>query len=450
MHLHTPRLLQDSTILRIEDLLQMYDADGWLVGAFVRNKLLGRPASHLTVVTTADVVRAGTALARRLGRTATVDTSDSGSTCVTLPDAVATGLRRIRLVSLKHESFQEHLKLTDFTINALAVDVRNHQFIDPFSGYSDLNRGYVRAVDAASFREKPIRMLRAIRLAATLQYSIHLETLSAIQQDAARIKEAPPSAVFGEFMRLLDAPSAAAHLTCMDSVNLLEYIFPELVECQDVAQPVQHTLDVYGHTLTVLSALEELMASGNSSDSSASTVWTPPLDRHFDALQSYLNVDAVPGYTRRLALKLAAVLHDIGKPPTYSVDADGDIHFYGHDEAGAEMAHARLTALDAPPELVEWVTAVIRYHSWPLYAMKRARHEAEYDLNNVFESHPDLVPAIALHSAADQLGKGQTQLPGGIRTVLHTLWDTAFHSTKWYFPGARIQPYSRHVVAMSA
>lgn len=450
MHLHTPRLLHDPIILRIEDLLETWNADGWIVGPYVRNRLLGRPAPDLTVLTTTDTRHAGIQFIRRLGRTATLSDSHVNDITIAVSDSVDTAIQRIRFVRLESDSIYSYVKQCDFTIDTLAVDIRNREFVDPFNGYSDLNRGRIHAVDSVSLGQKPIRMLRAVRLAATLQFSITLDTLTSVQQHAAHIANAPPSAVFEEFMRLLIAPATAKYLGVLDDLDLLRYIFPELAEGRDVLQPVQHTLDVYGHTLRVVSALEEIIADQDTTALSAPSIWTPPLDRHFAAVQTYLNGEAVPGYTRKHALKLAAVLHDIGKPPTYSVDDDGDIHFYGHDEAGAEIAHARLVALDAPADLTEWVATVIRHHSWPLRLMKTARREDQYDPHSVFATHPDLVAAIALHSAADQLGKGHVHVPAGIRKVLHHILDTTFHSTKWYFPHANVPPYRSRIVAVGA
>lgn len=450
MHLHTPRLFQDSIVLRIEDLLETEDATGWIVGSYVRNTLLGRPTPELTVLTTADARRAGMQLVRTSGRTTTVIDSHASGITISVLDSVSTDIQRIQFKRLETDDIHSYLQQRGFTIDALALNVRTHEFIDPVAGYADLNRGRIHTIDSTSLLEEPLRMLSAVRLAATLQFSISLDTLTSIRRHAAAIENVSPSAVFDELMLLLLEPSTATHLSWLDDVNLLGHILPELAECRDVAQPIQHTLDVYGHTLRVVAALEALMTDQDTAARNTSDIWTPPLDRHFEAIQSYLNAEAVPGYTRKHALKLAAVLHDIGKPATYSVDDDGDIHFYGHDEVGAKMAHARLTALGAPADLTEWVTTVIRHHTWPLYLMKSARRGGQYNRQNVFDAHPDLVAAIALHSAADQLGKGQMHLPAGIRMVLHHIWDSAFRSTKWYFPHANIHPYRGRVVAVGA
>lgn len=450
MHLHTPRLLQDPIILRIENLLKPCNADGWIVGPYVRNRLLGRPAPTLTILTTAEPRRTGMELVRRLGRATTVTESRSYDVTIDVSDSVDTTIQRIRFAQLQSDSIYSYVAQRGFTIDTLAVDIRNSEFIDPVGGYTDLVRGHIRAVDSASLRENPIRMLRAVRLAATLQFSITLDTLMSMQQHAAHISNAPPYVIFEEFMRLLSTPATATYLSVMDDVGLLRHFLPELTECRNVAQPVQHTLDVYGHTLRVVSALEALIPNPDTATSQISDIWTRPLDRHYEALQAYLEEEAAPGYTRREALKLAAVLHDVGKPATYSVDEDGDIHFYGHDEIGAEIAEARLVELGAQADLTEWVTTVIRHHSWPLQILKSEPCDDQFDPHRVFAAHPNLVAAIALHSAADQLGKGHVHLPAGMRKVLHYIWDAAFNSMQRCSLHASAPPYHSYMVAVGA
>jgi len=212
----------------------------------------------------------------------------------------------------------------DFTINALLLDPDRHEVLDFVGGQDDLRNRVIRAIGdpEARFREDHLRMLRAVRFAARLDYSIDDHTLSAIQRLHHSIQSVSAERVRDELVRILVEGGARHGLELLDQAGLLAEILPEVAAMKGVAQPPEFHPegDVWIHTLMLLENLR----------------------------------DPSP------ALALGALLHDVGKPPTFRL-ADR-IRFDGHVEKGLELATAILTRLRFPNDLIRQVTALVANH----------------------------------------------------------------------------------------
>lgn len=212
----------------------------------------------------------------------------------------------------------------DFTINALAYDPRSGVLHDPFGGLKDLCRGVIRGVGNPErrFFEDPLRMMRAVRLAAELSYKIEDKTLHAIFRNAELIREIAAERIRDELNRILLAPYFMQGMELLKETGLLFLIIPELKEGWLFAQyhPLhQHT--VLGHT--------------------------------FEALR----------YTpAKLVVRIAVLLHDVAKPRCFTRGEDGRGHFYGHNCLGAAMAEEILRRLRYERRLIRTVAALIREH----------------------------------------------------------------------------------------
>jgi poly(A) polymerase len=249
-------------------------------------------------------------------------------------------------------SLQEDLARRDFTVNAMAMDAQGN-IVDPFGGRSDLAGRYLRAVGdpVERFKEDPLRMLRAIRLSCQLGFDIARETHFAICRKARTLQKISWERKAEEMAKILLSPRAADGLKQLHHSFLIDHIIPELLPMIGLQQKGNyHHKDVWRHTLQVV---------GN----------TPP----------------------DLAIRWAAVLHDIAKPATKSVE-DGEVHFFGHEALGAEMARHILMRLRYSAELVDQVTRLIRMHQrinlyepdWTVGAVRRFVREAGEDLPALF------------------------------------------------------------------
>ena len=214
------------------------------------------------------------------------------------------------------------LSRRDFTVNAMAMKLPEGDFLDPFGGLFDLDARLLRTPiePAASFRDDPLRMLRAFRFAAQLEFSIDEGALAAIRTLREELATVSTERIRDELSKLIVGRAPASALKLADSVSLIELFLPELDSLKLEQDPVHKHKDVWHHTLAVL--------------------------------------ERAPA---ELTVRLAALLHDIGKPRTRRIGSEG-VTFHHHEVVGAKMAARRLHALRYPKSVVDDVAELIRLH----------------------------------------------------------------------------------------
>ena len=306
----------------------------WVVGGYVRDRLLGRPHLDMDlVVEDGDALELAQRFARLASAPLPVTFERFGTAQVTLPG------RLVEFVTARAESYapdsrkpdvrratlEEDLRRRDFTVNTLLMDMDGNVH-DILGARKDLEAGILRAPTdpMRTFADDPLRMLRGIRFAAELGFTLAPDLLPAMRELKARL--APPvisiERISDEVRRMLESPRPKLALELLDESGLLEVILPEIAACKGVAQSGYHTHDVFGHTL--------LTVEHTAPD---------------------------------LLLRVAALFHDVGKPST----ARGDGTFIGHDEVGAELAKSALERLRFSQREVDVVTRLVRLHLRPVF-----------------------------------------------------------------------------------
>ena len=257
--------------------------------------------------------RFGTVAVRRDGETYEITTfrTDHDYSDFRRPERVEFG-----------DTIEEDLARRDFTVNAMAWGARpgdSPTFVDPYGGILDIRAGVLRAVGdpRARFDEDALRMIRAVRLAATLDFEVEPGTLAAMQGRAGLVAHLSGERIAAELDKLLAAPEPSVGLRLMSDTDLLAPISPELAAQRGIPQNKVPGEDLWDHTLR--------------------------------------SVDAATG--SRPVVRLAALLHDIGKPATF---AEG--HFLGHDVVGAELAGELLDRLHEPRARRDRVVELVRLH----------------------------------------------------------------------------------------
>jgi len=227
-------------------------------------------------------------------------------------------------------ALEEDLARRDFTINAMALPVEaveasdwRDRVLDPFQGRRDLAAALIRAVGdpLSRFAEDGLRPLRACRFASQLGFRVEAATLAAIPQRLDVARKVAVERVLVEMTKLLTGPGADLGLDLLRNSGLLEIWFPELLPLVDCAQGHHHRWDAWAHTLAT--------------------------------------VRAVPAEG---PLRWAALLHDVGKPETRTLDDAGEVHFYGHEGRSLEIAQCVLQRLRGSRALAEGVCSLIRHH----------------------------------------------------------------------------------------
>ena len=399
----------DTLLGRVARWLREQGAEAYLVGGSVRDALLGR-APHTFHDLDFAVPADGMALARRLanqlgGAFFPLDSErDTGRVVLIEPDGTRFYLDFARW---RGDSLRDDLADRDFTINAIALGVgqRDAALIDPFNGQADLAAGIVRAVSEQSFAKDPLRALRAARMEAAFGFRIEPHTEALLRQAIPRLDRVSRERVRDEVYRILAAPGAAGHIRRLDGLGLLGAILPEITALKGVTQSSPHRFDVYGHTLQVLEALEGLYAWlwPEAGYSPLAAGMMARLEEWRDELRDHLSQPTSGDRDRATLLKLAALLHDAGKPQTRSQDESGRVRFWGHEKSGAEIAARALRRLRFSGEEVTLARRVVAHHLRPLH-LSRAEKVTRRAVYRFFRDTGEAGVDVVLLSLADHMG----------------------------------------------
>jgi len=289
------------------------------------------------------------------------------------------------------KSIEDDLKKRDFTVNAFAREVNGGELIDIFGGLKDLKNGIIRETAGKStFKDDPLRLLRAVRFAAVLAFKIDSKTEKYIKAMSALLTKPAKERVRDELLKILEVKNSAEYIILLDKLGLLEKIFPVIKEMKGVSQPGFHHLDVFGHSIEALDRLEKILLEsdlGLSKD----------IKNHIkERLAQKLGRSS-----RGSFLKLTALLHDSGKPKTKSKDKKGT-HFYNHELLGAENFKKTGKQLKLSNEEIDLGVTVIKCHlrTGYLSGLKKISKHAVYKF---FKDTGEAAVEVLLLSWADRL-----------------------------------------------
>lgn len=306
----------------------------YLVGGCVRDLLLGRPPADYDVATNAtpdrveEVFPGSLTVGAQFGVVIVVEEGAEIHVATFRSEGSYSDGRRPDHVIFAATA-EEDARRRDFTINALFMAPETGEILDYTGGRADLDARIIRAIGdpTARFQEDRLRMVRAVRFAARLEYEIEQETFDSIRREAAAISTVSPERLRDECTRILTEGGAARGFELLDAAGLLVHILPEITRMKGVQQPPQYHPegDVWTHTLLLLSQLP-------------------------------------PGTSATLAW--GALLHDVGKPPTFipPTGPDGRIRFDGHAEMGAVMSQAICWRFRFSSDDTEQIVALVTQH----------------------------------------------------------------------------------------
>ena len=371
-----------------EDLAQAIDArlaaalppgSLYAVGGRVRDELrtaadgIPRPAKDL------DYVVLGVGLAELVERLSTVGRADLVGSSFAVVKLTVDGTtvdvalpRRERSTGIGHLEFEvefgpdvpleDDLARRDFRMNMMARALPDGAVVDPYHGAADVAARRIDLLRAEAFEEDPLRMLRACQFAARFEFEISDATMAAMRLAAHLVVSVSAERVRDELVKMIEkARRPSLGLEAMRSGGLLPYVFADLAVGVGVEQNRFHAFDVYRHNLETMDA-------------------TAPGD---------------------LTLRLAALLHDVAKPHTKTVDQDG-AHFYSHETLGADMAKALLESLRFPNHVVADVERLVRNHMYSADPDVQARTARRF----IRRIGPDLLDRQFALRAADIVGSG--------------------------------------------
>jgi poly(A) polymerase len=220
----------------------------------------------------------------------------------------------------------------------------------------------VRGVSEQIFEADAARLLRAVRLAAELDFTIEPNTECLISRYSQAITEVSGERVREELLRLLTLPRAAYYLRYLDKLGLLFALIPELAESKGVEQPTVHFWDVFEHSLQTVAAVEFLIRESDWEYSNDDMLTTAPWS---DVIESHLSQEVSSGSNHKVLLKLAGLFHDVAKPMTKSIDDTGRARFLGHTKQGAAMTANILERLRFSNREIRVVEGLVYHHLRP-------------------------------------------------------------------------------------
>ena len=321
--------------------------EAYVVGGFVRDLILGRPSKDIDIVVVGNGLELAKACAEKL-RVKKVSFFDHFGTAHFIYKDLD-----IEFVGSRKESYNEHSRnpkistgtlkddqeRRDFTINALAIDLRQENFgelLDPFEGIGDLEKGVIRTPldPEKTFSDDPLRMMRAIRFATQLNFKIEIDCLNSIANNAQRLNIISKERIMTELNKIILSDQPSRGFKLLMSTKLLHQFFPELVKLYGIEKiNGKSHKDNFHHTLEVLDNICEV--------------------------------------TDNLWLRWSAILHDIAKPNTKRFDDKVGWTFHGHEELGARMVPKIFKRLRLPLDnKMKYVQKLVRLHLRPIALVK--------------------------------------------------------------------------------
>ncbi len=274
----------------------------------------------------------------------------------------------------------------DLTVNSMAIGL-DGQFYDPFSGVDDLKSKTIRMINEANLVEDSLRMLRVFRFMAQINAKkIDPATLQVVKTHGAKLLESAAERIHYEFLRMLTYPHSFPALKAMGDSGLLEVILPELIETRKIPPNGHHHLMLYDHTLELVNQSERLFRELSEN------------------AQADLSLKITPFCSRMAVVKLACLLHDIGKPATMDIREDGRHTFYGHDKESEEMTTVIGKRWKLSRGIIGRTQKLVRWHLYPCqFGMDSPRKSVLRFLRRMDDETPDVI-LLALADRHSTLG----------------------------------------------
>jgi poly(A) polymerase len=401
---------------KIVEISQARQIEIYLVGGAVRDLLLEREAIvDLDFAVPGD----GLAVARQVADAleAAFYPLDSergtGRVVYDAPDTFGPKKSYLDFAAFRGPTLWADLADRDFTINAIALSLTNlPQLIDPLQGQRDLEIGQIKAASDATFNNDPVRVLRAIRLAAEFNFSIEAETKQRLRQAAPSLAAVSPERQRDELLKLLNTPASDQAIQALRHLEVLPHLLPEVEAMIGVTQSPPHHLDVFDHTIAVLAAWTKMQQ----------TNFADIANNLQKKVKQYLHEPLTGNVTQQTLMPLALLLHDTGKPLTRTQGSQDDngyakIRFWGHEGESAKITNQVMRRFHFSSQATAFVATVVTHHMRPLLLAQEGK-VSRRGIHRLFRDtagrNYQAGVAVALHALADHRatyppGQGQAE-----------------------------------------
>ena len=319
--------------------------EGYLVGGSVRDFLMGKGVNNIKDRDIA--IKDAEKFARKLAEQfdATFITLDGENKIFRL--VLKDKENYLDIAEMCGESIEDDLKRRDFTINAIAYDLKDENFIDITGGIEDIKNLVIRGIREENFIDDPLRILRAYRFMAVTGFGINEELEKFLIEHKSLLSSPAKERIHDEIMKLFGGKYTSETLLKMLDDEILELIFPCVKEIKKIPSNSHHHLDLIHHVIETVRQIELLYQKTDAE------------------IKEHLNKIDFGGYPRINHLKLAGFLHDIGKPSTWTIEESGRHRFIKHDLVGSKMVVPMLKELKFSNKQIEYISEMIRQHIYP-------------------------------------------------------------------------------------
>jgi poly(A) polymerase len=362
-----------SQVNHIAEAMNQIPVKSYLVGGVLRDSILGANNPDIDIA----VVGSALSVARKAatimnGRWFQLDNSRDISRVISSVSGIDI---QIDIASAKN-GISHDISKRDFTINALALDISDIEFnsggpqyeiskiIDEHRGIKDLFDSVLRMTTNQVFKDDPLRILRAARIAAQYHLRIDEVTEAQIRKSSPLILKASPERIRDEFMKILSIRKSAQNITRMDDLGILTNVIPELEASRKTSQTPYHHWNVLEHMVQTAGQAENIV-NGEEINVGPYPKFIQTFIPSDDLHRDYFDQSFSDGHNRSTFLKLSCLLHDIAKPNTKTIEPDGKTRFLKHDKLGAEMAYVILKRLKFSNAGIELVKSQIENHLRP-------------------------------------------------------------------------------------
>lgn len=420
----------------------------YLVGGAVRDMLMQNAGRDFDFVVSGDALQLARRTADAIG--AAFYVMDAERQTARLIYHTGDGQRWfLDFSSLRGATIQEDLEGRDFTINAIAISLEDiNRVIDPLHGAQAIRDRSLEMCSPQSFVDDPLRVLRAVRLSADFGFHMTPATISALKAAIPHLQRVSMERKRDELFRILESRQAAAGLRTGFTLGVFDSLLPEVVALKGEQQAAPHIYDVFDHTLAFLDAfvkLYDLLVEPFVEGKGSNLIYGMALmeiGRFRDELARHFSQRLNPNRSLFGLAMLAGLLHDSAKPITRTIDEAGRMHFYDHDNLGAQSAERRGQELALSTDEVERLILLVRHHMRIHHLVKSSD---ELSRRNIYRYYRDLGEAgveMVLFSLADKLATyGVTITPAVWEKELHfgrQLLDAWFAHKESYIRPARL------------
>lgn len=365
-------------------LIKMYSADAeiYVVGGIIRDFYLDKENFDKDIIVqNIDAGIFAKSLAKVLDATFIPLDEENKIYRLVLKDKINC----IDVASLIGNNIEEDLRRRDLTINAIAVNLKTLELLDITGGLDDLKSKIIRHISEQNFIDDPLRLLRVFRFQANLGFELDPELITIIKKHAAEIKKPAVERVNYELMKLFSGEFSEQALLKMDEADLLGELFPITQKLKEVPPNLHHHLDLFSHSLEIIRQIQYLYEKSSAE------------------VQKHLMQVNLGGATRLAHLKLSGLLHDIGKPSTWTIEEGSGKHrFIKHDDVGSKMCAKLLKTAKFSKKQIEYVVKMVKFHIYPSHVVGSPGITEKIYMRFIRKMDNDVIDIITL-AMADRL-----------------------------------------------